>query len=107
MTSITEEECSICFEKLENEIAHLSCNHFFHYDCIGSWIQKSNSINLNEIYCPMCNQDFEILNIYLPKDIDKNMNYTNKEKEIQNSKQPSRKIDNKNNQVSKSKCNIL
>jgi len=107
MTSITEEECSICFEKLENEIAHLSCNHFFHYDCIGSWIQKSNSINLNEIYCPMCNQDFEILNIYLPKDIDKNINHTNKEKEIQNSKQPSRKIDNKNNQVSKSKCNIL
>ena len=58
----------------------------------------------------MCNQDFEILNIYLPKDIDKYMDYSNKEKELQNSKQnsknrkqPSRKIYNNN----QSKCNIL
>jgi hypothetical protein len=99
MTSITEEECSICFEKLENEIAHLSCDHFFHYHCIGSWIQKKSNINSNEIYCPMCNQEFEIVNIYLPKE-----NIINNNKIV---KQSNIKIYNKNNQVSKSKCNIL
>ena len=102
MTSLTDEECSICFEKLENEIAHLSCNHFFHYHCIGSWIQKKSNSNSDDILCPMCNQDFEILNIYLPKDIDKHMDYTNKEKELNKSN----KISN-TNQISKSKCNIL
>jgi hypothetical protein len=99
MTSITEEECSICFEKLENEIAHLSCDHFFHYHCIGSWILKKKNINSNEIYCPMCNQEFEIVNIYLPKE-----NIINNNKIV---KQSNIKIYNKNNQVSKSKCNIL
>ena len=66
MTSLTEEECSICLEKLENEIAHLTCQHFFHFHCISSWIQKNKQMNFNEINCPMCNQEFEILNIYLP-----------------------------------------
>jgi hypothetical protein len=94
MTSITEEECSICFEKLKNEIAHLTCDHFFHYNCIGSWIQKNKSMNFNEIHCPMCNQEFEILNIYLPK-----------EQHIsQNTRQY---ILNENIKISKSKCNIL
>ena len=97
MTSLTEEECSICFEKLKNEIAHLSCNHFFHYNCIGSWIQKNKSMNLNDVRCPMCNQDFEILNIYLPKE----------EHMSQNTKQNKLNILNENIKISKSKCNIL
>ena len=97
MTSLTEEECSICFEKLKNEIAHLSCDHFFHYDCIGSWIQKNKSMNFNEIHCPMCNQEFEILNIYLPKE-----QYT-----YPNIKQNKQNIFNENIKISKSKCNIL
>jgi len=88
MTSLTEEECSICLEKLENEIAHLSCDHFFHYHCIGSWIQKNQQKNSNAINCPMCNQEFEILNIYLP--------YEN---------QTPNQVDKKH--INKSKCNIL
>jgi hypothetical protein len=97
MTSLTDEECSICFEKLENEIAHLSCNHFFHYECIGSWIQKKSDINSYDILCPMCNQDFEILNIYLPKE----------QHMSQNIKQNNQNIINENIKISKSKCNIL
>ena len=72
--SLTDEECSICLEKLENEIAHLTCNHFFHYRCIGEWI-NNNIKNKKKTYCPICNQEFEILNIYLPKHINtKNIN---------------------------------
>lgn len=71
MSSLTEEECSICLEMLKNEIAHLSCNHFFHYRCIGEWINKNNKNN-KEILCPICNQPFEIINIYLPKSVDIN-----------------------------------
>ena len=67
--SLTEEECSICLEKLKNEIAHLSCNHFFHYRCIGDWINKNRETN-KDILCPICNQSFEIVNIYLPENVD-------------------------------------
>ena len=74
MTSLTEEECSICLDKLKNEIAHLSCNHFFHYRCIGDWINKNREMN-KEVLCPICNQPFEIINIYLPE----NVNVENKE----------------------------
>ena len=68
MTSLTEEECSICLDKLKNEIAHLSCNHFFHYRCIGDWINKNRKMN-KDVMCPICNQPFEIINIYLPEKV--------------------------------------
>ena len=74
MTSLTEEECSICLDKLKNEIAHLSCNHFFHYRCIGDWINNNREMN-KDVLCPICNQPFEIINIYLPE----NVNVDNKE----------------------------
>ena len=64
--SLTEEECSICLEKLKKEIAHTTCNHFFHYRCIGEWIDKNKS---NPVYCPICLQLFEIKNIYLSEEI--------------------------------------
>lgn len=76
MTSLTEEECSICLEKLSNEIAHLSCHHFFHYKCIGDWINNNNKKN-KEILCPICNQTFEIINIYLPENINDNSSALN------------------------------
>jgi hypothetical protein len=94
MTSITEEECSICFEKLENEIAHLSCNHFFHYHCIGNWIKKNQYNNITKINCPLCNQEFEILNIYLPK-------------KFKTKIQKNKIAKHEGVQLSKYKCNIL
>ena len=51
-------------------------------------------MNFNEIHCPMCNQEFEILNIYLPKE----------QHMSQNTRQY---ILNENIKISKSKCNIL
>ena len=56
--SLTNEECSICLETLQNEIAHLSCNHFFHYKCIGEWINEHTNKNT---YCPICNQLFDMV----------------------------------------------
>ena len=105
MTSITEEECAICFEKLKNEIAHLSCNHFFHYDCIGSWIQKNRKVNSTEIHCPMCNQEFEIVNIYLPKE--KHISKNNKQNKVHKDMHKNQYIHNENTKISNSKCNIL
>lgn len=102
MNYIINEECSICFEKLNNDIAHLSCNHYFHYYCIGSWIQKTKSTNSNKINCPLCNQEFEITNIYLPKNIVKSSNCDKNDKNEKN------KISySENDQTSKIKCNIL
>jgi len=79
--SLTEEECSICFEKLNNNIAHLSCNHFFHYYCIRKWVEQqkqkqkqTRTQNIN-ILCPLCNQIFEIINLYLPSDDDILINF--------------------------------
>ena len=75
--SLTEEECSICFDKLSNNIAHLSCNHFFHYSCIGKWVEKKQQYQQHHIniLCPLCNQLFEIINIYLPSDDDVLINF--------------------------------
>ena len=36
------DECIICFEKLEYNIAILKCNHKYHFECITSWIKKCN-----------------------------------------------------------------
>ena len=67
--SLTDEECSICLEKLKKEIAHTSCDHFFHYHCIGNWINKNRN---NSVYCPICCQLFEIKNVYLSETIEIN-----------------------------------
>ena len=43
--------CIICFKKINyldvNESFKTKCNHFFHYNCINSWININNS-------CPTC-----------------------------------------------------
>ncbi|XP_004515463.1 uncharacterized protein [Cicer arietinum] len=51
------EECSICLEKfcdsLKSEIVNTKCSHFFHKDCIVSWIKRC--INRSSNYsCPLC-----------------------------------------------------
>ena len=54
------EECIICLENLDTNIAILKCNHKFHYNCIQSWIlNKQNYIN----FCPICDRENEIINI--------------------------------------------
>jgi hypothetical protein len=70
MSCLTEEECAICFDKLKNDITHLSCNHFFHYNCICKWIDKKEQEKNKIILCPLCNQRFDIIKIYLPTDDD-------------------------------------
>lgn len=77
--SLTEEECSICLEKLKKEIAHTSCNHFFHYQCIGNWINRNN---YNSVCCPICSQLFEIKNVYLSETVDINPKIKKENEEI-------------------------
>ena len=86
--SLTDEECPICLDKLQKEIAHTTCNHFYHYKCIGKWIHKNK---YNKIICPLCSQFFEIKNIYLSESLPVNKIV---------------KIDNKK-QSKKSSCCIL
>lgn len=77
--SLTEEECSICLEKLKKEIAHTSCNHFFHYQCIGNWINRNN---YTSVCCPICCQLFEIKNVYLSETVVINPKIKEENKEI-------------------------
>ena len=40
-------DCSICLEKLYNNIIRLNCNHYFHERCINDWQRRNNN-------CPIC-----------------------------------------------------
>jgi len=44
--------CSICILELKDgdRIADLSCNHYFHGECLSEWIKKKNS-------CPLCQEE--------------------------------------------------
>ena len=46
---LLNEECVICLDKFElnEKITTLSCNHYYHYNCIKEWTQKERS-------CPLC-----------------------------------------------------
>jgi len=47
-----EEKCSICLNKWNlrnNEIIKLSCNHYFHKDCILEWFSRDSDNS-----CPIC-----------------------------------------------------
>lgn len=47
----TNEECRICMCPLEtgDSLKHLPCNHFFHEDCVSTWLGKHSQS------CPLCN----------------------------------------------------
>ena len=51
---LPENNCSICLEEYKNEdvLKKLDCNHIFHKDCLGSWI--NNNTNKNNKTCPLC-----------------------------------------------------
>lgn len=65
-----ENECIICLEPLNCNIALLSCNHKYHYHCIQQWINTKE--NIKKI-CTICPNDVEIVNI-----IENNQNNQNK-----------------------------
>jgi hypothetical protein len=51
---LPENNCSICLEEFKNEdlLKKLNCNHIFHKDCLGTWI--NNNTNKNNNTCPLC-----------------------------------------------------
>ena len=48
------EICSICHEKLKEDIFTTQCNHGFHTACIKSWCSRNA-----ECRCPLCNATLE------------------------------------------------
>ena len=47
---INNQECSICVESLNDNIAiKLKCNHIFHKKCLEEWLKKSKNKD-----CPLC-----------------------------------------------------
>ena len=50
----TENTCTICLTTINNdEKCTLSCNHYYHTECIVNWFRSPNS-NGN---CPLCNDN--------------------------------------------------
>ena len=45
--------CSICMDNYEElqKVTYLPCGHYFHTDCIRSWLTKGN------VTCPLCKHD--------------------------------------------------
>jgi len=49
-TELQDNICSICLDDFKNEdiLNKLNCDHMFHKNCLGSWL------NDNNISCPLC-----------------------------------------------------
>ena len=97
--SYENEECMICLEPLNNEIAEISCSHKYHYKCIEKWIKTNNNILRA---CCICENNTEIVNI-LNFDSSINQNNLNKNK---------KNIDKNENNINQNNylfgcCNIL
>lgn len=75
------EECAICLELLEHDIAILICNHQFHFKCITAWMSCKNNYTNFCIYCDMNNEITNVINV-------KNDYNTSKSTEIVNSYSP-------------------
>lgn len=56
-----EDECMICLEKLETDIAVLQCGHKYHFDCITQWNNKTHDLRK---LCTICEIDNEIVTVY-------------------------------------------
>lgn len=57
---VTDEEknnfdfCSICLDDEKDSIVKLNCDHFFHKDCIKSWLRR-------EMSCPICRSNASLV----------------------------------------------
>ena len=70
--SSSYDECPICLEDLDKNIAITNCEHQFHFECLSNWIYSQKKIIFT---CPSCNQNpCEIINIYSKKKSDSNLN---------------------------------
>tara|TARA_B100000575_G_C23080768_1_gene622678 strand:+ start:1161 stop:1454 length:294 start_codon:yes stop_codon:yes gene_type:complete len=89
-----DQECSFCLEKLDNEVAELSCGHRFHFDCLTEWLNNKNI----RVCCCICQNETEIVNIL---NFNNQINQKN-QKFITKNKESNTKIVKKQNY-----CNIL
>ena len=68
LTSINSslyDECPICLEDLDKNIAITNCEHQFHFECLSNWIYSQKKIIFT---CPSCNKNpCEIINVYSKK----------------------------------------
>ena len=46
------DECSICYEEMNNDIVFTKCKHKFHKKCLSEWISYKNT-------CPKCRFEFK------------------------------------------------
>ena len=122
--SSSYDECPICLEDLDKNIAITNCGHQFHFECLSNWIYSQKKIIFT---CPSCNQNpCEIINIYSKKKSDSNLNGVDRvdssaiseinnlentdmeNNNRENNKQNNKRVDINNNSVKVcSLCNIL
>lgn len=50
-----ENDCSICYESLDNSACKIGCNHVFHKHCLREWIKNSKT-------CPICRNNIFMCN---------------------------------------------
>lgn len=62
-----DDECMICLEPLDIDVAVLSCGHKYHFRCIQQWSKKIKTFTK---LCSVCDKDVEIVNI-----LNHNQNY--------------------------------
>lgn len=62
-----ENPCPICLDLLELDQKYimLSCGHFFHTDCLGTWVSKKST-------CPMCNKEIKLEDFDQPAETELN-----------------------------------
>ena len=58
--SPSEEDCSICLEPLDKNVAETPCKHRFHFDCITPWLDESNPNGPNTD-CPECRVQMTVM----------------------------------------------
>lgn len=70
------DECPICLEDLNKNIAITNCGHQFHFECLSNWIYSQKKIIFT---CPSCNKNpCEIINVYSKKKSGSKLNEVNR-----------------------------
>ena len=59
---VSDNVCSICLEKISNDIYTLDCNHSFHKECITKWMNQCEENTNKKIFsCPLCRNEVDIV----------------------------------------------